>query len=284
MTKLVFGCGYLGLRVAQRWLASGDVVHVVTRNEQRAQQLARKGFQPSVGDVTKAICLPKFERLSTVLYAIGFDRSSGKSIHEVYVEGLTNALSSLTCPPGKILYTSSTGVYGQSNGEWVDEQSPCQPLRAGGLACLAAEQTLLAHPYGQRAITLRLAGIYGPERLPSLRPLLSGDPLEVRGHEYLNLIHVDDAVQVVLAAEGTAAVGSCYTVSDGHPVRRADFYNELARLLGAPKPTFASPAVRSTLASRGGSDKRVSNRRMRSDLGVSLRYPSYRDGLAASIA
>ena len=80
----------------------------------------------------------------------------------------------------KLIYISSTGVYGDFGGGWVDEESPCQPERAGGQACLAAEQLLAQHAGGAQAIVLRLAGIYGPDRLPYLQALAEGRPLERR--------------------------------------------------------------------------------------------------------
>ena len=98
---------------------------------------------------------------------------------------------------GRVIYISSTGVYGQTDGTWVDESTECRPTRAGGQACLAAEQLLLQSAWAARTLILRLAGIYGPQRLPRLRQLQSGESLDTAPLGLLNLIHVDDAAQVV---------------------------------------------------------------------------------------
>jgi nucleoside-diphosphate-sugar epimerase len=185
---------------------------------------------------------------------------------------------------GKFIYVSSTGVYGQSHGETVDEDSPCEPTREGGRACLAAEAVLSGDRLGQRAIVLRVAGLYGPGRIPNAAEIRSGRPLAVPASGYLNLIHVDDAATIVLAAAETAYLPRTFLVSDGQPVERRAYYAELARLLGVAAPEFISPPADDPAAIRATSDKRVSNARMISELAVRLAFPSYREGLAAVLS
>jgi nucleoside-diphosphate-sugar epimerase len=284
MSKLIFGCGYLGSRVAQAWLDQGRTVHAVTRSPERADAFRRRGLRPLVADVTAPLALRSLPECETVLFAVGFDRGSGRSIREVYVDGLRAVLAALPPTVRRFLYISSTGVYGQSEGQWVDEDSPCEPTREGGKACLAAEQLLRDHPLGQRAIVLRMAGIYGPGRIPRSGDVARGVPLAAPSEGFLNLIHVDDAARIVLAAEAQSAVPRTYTVSDGHPIPRREYYEELARRLGAPGPTFTSPDPDSPAASRATASKRVSNARLLSELSVTFAYPSYREGLAAIIS
>ena len=250
MAKLVFGCGYLGRRVAERWRAAGETVYVVTRSSEHARRFRQQGFEPIVADVVRPATLVDLPSADTVLYAVGFDRAAGLSIHEVYVNGLAAVLDALPASTGRFIYISSTGVYGTAGGEWVDEQSPCQPNRDAGRACLAAEERLAAHPLGKRSAILRLAGLYGPGRIPRQRELLAGAPLPVPSDGYLNLIHVDDAVRVVLAVAGRAPTGQTYLVADGQPVGRREYYAELARLLTRPQPQFESPAARQSGRSR----------------------------------
>ena len=109
-------------------------------------------------------------------------------------------LAALPSDTGRFIYISTTGVYGTAGGEWVDEETPPDPQRDGGRASLAAEQVLAAHPLGARSIILRLAGIYGPGRVPFLDKLRAGEPIPAPSAGYLNLIHVDDAAAVVVAA------------------------------------------------------------------------------------
>lgn len=287
MTKLIFGCGYLGARVARRWHDVGHEVTVVTRSQPRADGFAHHGYRAIVADVTRPDSLVGLPTAETVLYAVGFDRAGGPSIDEVYAGGMQNVLATLPHVAGRFIYISTTGVYGPADGDWVDEETPPDPRRDGGRASLAAEQTLAAYPLGRRGVILRLAGIYGPGRIPFLDKLQAGEPIPAVSVGHLNLIHVDDAAAVVVAAGKTNWGDATATqmprvicVSDGHPVQRGDYYSEVARLIGAPPPEFVAPASDSPRAARAETDRRVRNDRMLAELDVRLAYPSYREGLA----
>jgi nucleoside-diphosphate-sugar epimerase len=259
MSKLIFGCGYLGRRVAARWLQAGCAVHAVTRSTERAASLAAAGLQPLVGDVLAPASLRNLPVAETVLAAL---------------------------PPGtgRIIYVSSTGVYGQSDDAWVDETSACQPEREGGAACLAAEDALLQSPWARQSLILRMSGIYGPGRIPRRRELEAGRPLAAPQHGYLNLIHVEDAARAVLAAESEAALPQVYCVTDGHPVVRGEYYRFLAHLLRAPVPSFREPPPDSPAQLRAASSKRVRPARFCTRFEFHFEYPSYREGLAAIVA
>ena len=132
---------------------------VTTRQSSRATALRAEGFQVHVVDVTQPDSLAALPQVETVLYSVGYDRSSGQSQREVYVAGLFEALNALGPDVERLIFTSSTGVYGQNDGQWVDEQSICEPIREGGQVCLAAEDVLRSHPMGAR----------GQQRMPSTR-------------------------------------------------------------------------------------------------------------------
>jgi nucleoside-diphosphate-sugar epimerase len=281
--NLIFGCGYLGRRVASRWVSGGRQVAAVTRSVERANELLAEGIHPLVADVNSPASLAKLPPAATVLFAVGYDRTSGLPIREVYVEGLRAVLAALPDTVECFIYVSSTGVFAQHDGQWVDEDSPAEPVREGGRACLEAERLLAAHPLGRRAMVLRMAGIYGPGRLPRRREIEAGESLAAPSEGYLNLIHVDDAAEVVLAAERSASRPSMYLVSDGHPVSRGEYYAELARLVGAPPPRFQHPGPDSPAAQRAESSKRISNARLLDELHVELSYPSYKEGLASVV-
>jgi nucleoside-diphosphate-sugar epimerase len=287
MLKLIFGCGYLGERVATRWLAAGHDVVVVTRSKDRAEQFKQRGFAPVVADVSEPTSLRDLPPADTVLYAVGYDRrvvNQKHTIEEIYAGGLTNVLAALPTGISRIIYISTTGVYGPASGEWVDESSPPDPQRDGGKASLAAELVLASHPLGERAIILRLAGIYGPGRVPFTNQLLAGEPIPARGSGYINLIHVEDAADIVIASERSQlpAIGPrIYCVSDGQPVQRGEVYREVARLIGAPPPVFIEPEPNSRRATRSENTRRVRNDRMMAALHVKLAYPDYRAGIAA---
>lgn len=283
MAKLIIGCGYLGLRVARAWRAAGETVYAVTRGGKRGGQLAAEGLIPVVADVTRPESLSALPAAATVLYAVGFDRSAGSDMRQVYVDGLRAALDALPDGIARFIYIGSTGVYGQDDGSWVDEDSPCLPTRESGRVCLDAERTLREHRLGARAIVLRLAGLYGPGRVPRRVALLAGESVPA-AEGRLNLIHVADAARVVLAAERHATPPRLYTVSDGHPPLRGEYYAEAARLLGAPSPRLVPADEGAAASERGGTDKLVSNRRMLEELHVELEFPTYREGLRDALA
>lgn len=284
MAKLVIGCGYLGARVARKWRESGHSVTVVTRSDERAKRFQQQGYAAIVGDVTRPETLAQLPVAQSVLFAVGYDRASKNSIQQVYASGISNVLAALPAETGRLIYISTTGVYGPADGGWVDEVTPPDPQREGGRASLSAENLIAAHPLGQRSVILRLAGIYGPGRVPFIRELRAGEPIPARTSRWLNLIHVEDAAAVVVAA-AEAALGerSVYCVSDGVPVERGEFYSEVARQIGTPSPRFVEPDANSPRAARAEANRRISNARMLADLRVTLAYPDYRAGLADAV-
>ncbi len=164
------------------------------------------------------------------------------------------------------------------------KRHPASRCAKEGAACLAAEQTLAAHRLGQRSIILRMAGLYGPERIPNAATIRRNEPIGVAAHAYLNLIHIDDAANIVVEADQQVRPPRMFLVSDGHPVLRRAYYEELARLLGAGAPRFVAPAADSPAGSRAESSKRINNARLMAELDVRLVYPSFREGLAAIVA
>ncbi|MGI9458065.1 MAG: SDR family oxidoreductase [Aeoliella sp.] len=283
MKTLIFGCGYLGSRVAHLWRQTGDDVAAVTRSEKRAAEFTDNGWRATVADISNPASLVSLPEVDTVLIAVGYDRSSDQSIEKVYAGGARNVLAALSGSVRRLIYISSTGVYGDAAGAWIDEQTLPEPDRAGGAASLAAEEAIRASNFADRSVILRLAGIYGPDRLPYLEQLKAGEPIEAQQSGHLNLIHVDDAARIVhrvAAPNFNVDLPLTYCVSDGNPVVRAEFYQEVARRLGAPPPRFVQPPSDSPRAARAVSDKLVSNRRLLEELPIELRYPSYREGLA----
>ena len=280
MKKLIIGCGYLGQRVANAWLTKQDEVWALTRSPERAETWLKAGIRPVLGDVNDPNVLADFRepQIDTLVYAVGWDRSSGKSQREVYVAGLENVLRAIGSRVRRLIYISSTSVYGQDDGSVVDEDSPCEPLAENGQVCLEAERVLRrACP---QANILRLAGIYGPGRLVArVEALRAGTPLTGNPEAWLNMIHVDDAVQAVQACEQRGPLEATYLVADDEPLPRSAFYAAVCRRVGAPAPTFApdstSPRGNKTM------NKRCSNSRLHTELRVELLYPTIEQGLDA---
>ncbi|MCP4591232.1 MAG: SDR family oxidoreductase [bacterium] len=281
MTKLVIGCGYLGHRVARKWLQQGESVVVVTRSDERAEALRVEGFQPVVADVSDPESLKCLPEARTVLHSVGYDRRAAASRRAVVVDGLRNVLDSLSQVVDRLVFISSTGVMGCHRGSWVDETAFCEPQREAGRCGLEAEKLLQAHRLGRRTVILRLAGLYGSGRLPKLADLRAGHPLAAPDGAHLNLIHVEDAAEAVLAVERMATPPDLYLVSDGCPTGHRAFYSEMARQLGLPSPIFTDPVPGSRGAAAALGNKRVDNGRMLGELQVELQFPSFREGLAA---
>ena len=287
-STLIFGCGYLGERVATRLVERGDPVYGTTRNPQRANVLASRGIQPVIADVTQPETLDALPRVDRILYCIGFDRKAGKSIREVYVDGFQSALDAIgrDLPGCPIVYASSTGVYGGNDGDWVDETSPVDPQTESGQACWDAEQILTGHEVGkQGGAILRFAGLYGPDRIMRRESLKRGEPVVGNPDKFLNFIQIDDAAAVTIRMlEELTNSLELYLVSDGRPIVRSQFYTTVAELLHAPPPRFESPEPGSPAALREDSNKRIRNRKLVSRWSEILRYPEIRDGLKASLA
>jgi len=195
---------------------------------------------------------------------------------DIHIAGLHAVLDALPASTGRVIYVSSTGVYAQDAGEWVDEESECEPMREGGKACLSGERLLFAHARGRDGLVLRLAGLYGAERVPRSDDVTAGRPIAGSPDAYLNLIHVDDAARAVVAAAASQPlISRTYVVSDGNPTTRGEYVGLLATRLGVAAPSFEGGT---------GVGKRVRNARAVHELGLRLKYLSYREGLNAGAA
>jgi len=277
--RLVVGCGYLGGRVAARWLARGDRVMGVTRTPARAEILAAAGIEPVILDVTGAATawselLAHRGQPATMFWAVGFDRTAAASHRDVHVGGLTALLDAVAASGARtrVIFSSSTGVWGDEGGGVVTEATPANPSREAGRVLVEAESLLAGHPAGPGTV-LRFAGLYGPGRLPRLADLRAGRPITADPDTWLNLVHVDDAAAAVEAVADAAAVRPLYVVADGRPILRRAWHERLAELAGGPPPTWDASAPRS----RGG-DKRIDPALLRADLGF---RPAHPDALAA---
>ena len=278
---LIIGCGYLGGRVAAHWRETIREVFALTRSKETATQFSQHGWNPIIGDITKPESIAPFPEVDTVLLSVGFDRRAGYDIQTAFVGGIKNTIAKLPSTISRLIYISSTGVYSQSNGEWVDEESICEPQRPGGVACLEAERFLQQSEFSDRLVILRLAGIYGPERIPRIASIQKGEPINSPRRGYINLIHVDDAVQAVVAASQYEGMPAMFVIGDDEPVIRSDYFGFVAEKLNAPPVSFTEPEVDSHVVSRAMADKRIRNSRMRMELGFDLKYPTYREGITA---
>lgn len=212
-----------------------------------------------------------------VFYTASADERSDDAYRAAYVDGLRNLLEALGArPPRRVLFTSSTAVYAQTNGEWVDESSATEPTHFSGRRLLAGERLLAAS--GIPAVTLRLGGIYGPSRTRLIDAARGGRPATRRGAlRYVNRIHRDDCVGALAHLAVLRAPASVYVGVDEEPAREEDVLAWLAGRLGVPPAAGRAPAASS---SGGGAGKRCSSERLVAS-GYRLRFPTFREGYEA---
>ena len=292
---LIFGCGFLGMRVAKSWLAGGGTVSAITRPSSAGSplppgegpgvrvppkpgQLQALGITPIVADLMHSEELRKAlanQPIDRVLYCVGYDRNSPVSKESLYIDGLTSAIEALGGRAQRFVYVSSSSVYGQDDGSWVDEDSPTEPDSDGGRTCLRAEQRVRERL--PNATILRMSGLYGPERLlVRLDQLRAGEPIGGNPEAWLNLIHGEDAATACVAALTAPSAGPVYLVSDDQPLRRRDYFEALARRIGAPPPRFSGEPT--SRHSGSGLNKRCRNERVKRELGLSWKHPRVTDG------
>lgn len=279
MKRLVIGCGFLGLPLAKSWQNAGDEVFATTRSKPRAAEFSDAGLNPIVLDVTHASSVRQLATMTfdTVVVAVGMDRSVGDSVHDVYVGGLENVLQDLHPQTGQVIYISSTGVFGDFGGDWVDETSPTNPVRDGGKACLAAEHLLQNSRFADRATILRMAGLYGNDRVPTKGTIAAKQWSKLSPQGYLNLIHVDDAVSATCAAAEQKLLNELLLVADSSPTLRGEYYQFLADRFGLGAIPWQDHQPDPN--SRGSASKRISNKKLLQRTGLVLKHPDFRSGL-----
>ncbi len=177
-----------------------------------------------------------------------------------------------------LIYISSTGVYGQSDDEWVDENSPTHPTREGGQACLEAEQLLFQSRFANICTILRPSGIYGKGRVPGLESVKARQWSQLATRGFLNLAHVDDIVTAIKQTSALKLYRETILVSDGNPIDRREYYQLLATELGLGEISWPQWASQSD-HSRSTASKRINNQKMLNLLGFQPKFPHVKLGL-----
>jgi nucleoside-diphosphate-sugar epimerase len=287
MRVLIIGCGYVGLPLGAELVRLGHEVFGLNRSPDRAPELRARGIQPLVGDITRPETLAALPpRWDWVVNTVSSSKGGVEDYHRVYVQGTRHLLQWLAAsPPRKYACAGSTSVYGQTDGSLVKETSPAEPADGLGRTLLAAEQLLLeaARDTQFSAVILRVAGIYGPGRGHLfLQYLKDGARITGRGERLLNMIHRDDVVNCLVAALRSGRAGEIYNAVDDEPVPEIHFFRWLSETLGKNMPPF-EVAGEAPARKRALTNKKVSNRKLRMELGCQLRYPTFRQGYSAEI-
>jgi nucleoside-diphosphate-sugar epimerase len=287
MRVLIAGVGYVGLPLGAELARLGHEVLGLRRSSALDDAMQAAGIQPVHGDITRFETLAGLPRqFDWVVNCAATGGGSVADYRRLYAQGTQNLVHWLAeQPPKKFVYTSSTGVYGQDDGSWVDETSVTQPAAETASILVEAEDILRAAVRQNNfpAVILRVAGIYGPNRGHLLKQFLRGEArIEGDGLRHLNMIHRDDLITAVIAALERGRPGEIYNVVDDEPVPQSEFFRWLAARLNRPPPPKAS-AVEAAARKRGVTNKRISNRKLKAELRCEFRFPNFRRGYESEL-
>lgn len=271
-TLLILGYGYTARALALGLVAQGWRVIGTVRGRERAEALKSDGVEPLIwpGDLAPALSV------ATHILATAAPDDSGDPF-------LASAKDQIIAARANwVGYLSTTGVYGDHQGGWVDETTPLTPSSKRGEQRVLAESQWQAT--GLPVHYFRLAGIYGPGRGPFAKVKDGTARRIIKPGQVFSRIHVDDIAQVLAASMLNPNPGAAYNVCDDDPAPPEDVLSHAALLLGLPEPPavdFETADLTPMARSFYSESKRVRNGRIKSELGVKLLYPTYREGLAA---
>jgi nucleoside-diphosphate-sugar epimerase len=291
MRIAILGCGYVGLALGRRLDAAGHRVVGIRRSKEGLREVSEAGLEPVEADVTVPKTLTRVPDVDGVVYAVSSGRrGSVAAARRTYVDGLAATVDEFAgrgSPPDRLVYTSSTGVYGDHGGDWVDEDTSLRPDTDRGEVLVEAESAALeAADRGIDGTVARFGGLYGPGRY-RLDRYLEGPVTE----GWLNLLHRDDAAGAVAhLLTGDLARGEVVVCVDDEPVRKEALAEWLATQCGRAPPATRSVEERLSAGdlspgarARIRAQKRCSNAKLRG-LGYEFAYPTYREGYREAVA
>ena len=284
---LIVGCGAVGRRLAARTRQRDAAVHCWVRTPAHAAELNAQGYPAQAVDLDHTLppLAGEWDRAQVCYLAPPPSSGQTDPRMERFLAALPDA------GRRRILYISTTGVYGDCGGDWVDERRPARPQVDRARRRHDAEQQLTAWRAAGRGevVILRVAGIYGPGKLP-LERLQRGLPMvDAAEAPWTNRIHIDDLVATCEAAMERGRDGEVYNVSDGTPGNMRDYFDRVAALYRLPRAPSIRLADADQRLSQGlmsylRESRRLDNRKMLEELEVILRYPDLETGLAACVA
>jgi nucleoside-diphosphate-sugar epimerase len=271
---LIAGCGDVGTVLGLQLVQAGHQVFGVRRNA----HLLPAAITPIAADVTISgeLCdLP--EDLDFVFFTAAPDSSTEETYESTYLVGINNLLESLRDQSvSRVFFTSSTSVYAQSEGEWLDEDSSAEPTNFRGRIILRAEQLLFGGPFP--ATVMRAGGIYRPGSLRLLESVRSGKAVSIHGPPvYTNRIHLEDVAGALAHLMKLESPETLYLGVDNYPCDLREVVQWMAKKIGVPQP------AEDNIERRHFSSKRCSNARLRAS-GYDFIYPTYREGYEAILA
>ncbi|GGE44350.1 NAD(P)-dependent oxidoreductase [Primorskyibacter flagellatus] len=277
-TLLSLGHGYSARALARLLIPQGWSIHGTTRSADKAAELEAEGTVPHLfpGDLSAPL-----EHATHLLISAGPDEDGDPMLRH-----LRDRITAIAPRLRWAGYLSTTGVYGDHGGAWVDEETPLTPSTRRGKWRVAAEAEWQAIP-GLPLHIFRLAGIYGPGRGPFAKVRAGTARRIVKPGQVFSRIHVDDIAQTLAASIARPDPGAVYNLCDDDPAPPEEVIAHAAHLLNRPLPPeepFETAEMTPMARSFYAESKRVRNDRIKRDLDVRLIYPTYREGLAALLA
>ncbi|GFZ94715.1 NAD-dependent epimerase/dehydratase family protein [Dyella caseinilytica] len=268
---LLAGCGDLGQRIGRLLAADGNEVFALRRRPPIDHDDTIRWLQ---ADLTRPETLSHLpDGIDHLIYLPAPGGREESLYRAVFVEGLRYVVHALDASAlQRVLFVSSSAVYGEHDGAWVDEDTPPAPQGFNGNVLLEAEQWLSSQPV--RSIVMRLAGLYGPGRMQLVDRIRAGEVRAPRQPpHWANRIHIDDAAAAIVHVLALSDPHRVYIGTDDTPLPQHTLYDSIAAMIGAPAaPEGAAPF--------GVGSKRLSNARLR-ESGFRVRWPDARDGYAA---
>ncbi|MEO8197269.1 MAG: SDR family oxidoreductase [Thermoanaerobaculia bacterium] len=278
MRVLIAGCGDLGGALGLELAAAGDEVFGLRRHVERLP----RGIRPLAADLAEPATLRDLPRVDAVVYTAAAERSTEEAYRRAYVEGVRHLLAAPGIqhhPPRRFFFVSSTAVYAQNDGAWIDERSPAEATHFRARLLLEGEALVRTATSPETAtLVLRLSGIYGPRRTRLIDLVRTGRATYPPGPpRYANRIHRDDAAGALAHLLRLPQPAPLYLGVDDAPVDLREVLVWLAERLGTPTPRLEERPVE---GSPEHTNKRCSNARLRA-AGYRFRFPSYREGYGA---
>lgn len=287
MRVLIIGCGYVGIPLGAELVRLGHEVFGLRRSADADAELKVAGISPLVADITQREDLDKLPRdFDWVVNTVSSTKGGTAEYEQIYLNGTRHLIDWLDAnPPKKFVYTSSTSVYGQTDGASVKESSLAEPQSETSKILVQTEKLLIDAAARKKfpAVILRVAGIYGPDRGHLFQQYLRNEArMSGQGERLINMIHRDDVVGAIIAALKSGRPGEIYNAVDDEPVAQIHFFRWLSETLGKYMPPFAT-AAEDAPRKRGLTQKKVSNRKLKMEMGYQLKYPTFRQGYTAEI-
>ena len=281
----IIGCGDIGRRVGKLLLEQQCQVQALTRSQENAQRLQQLGFLTLTGDLDYQEDTPEIPLHAQQVFYFMAPQGGGKSDYRML--NFCRKLSTGNCPQ-KVVYISTSGVYGDCGGEVVTEETPLNPQTARAQRRVSAETQLqeLSARLGFELVILRVTGIYGPGRLPVARVMQGHPVLNPEEASFTNRIHSLDLVQICLAAMERGEDGDIFNVCDGQKSTMTEYFTAVADLHKLTRPKQISMAeaeqeMNPLMLSYLKESRRMSNQKLLQKLSVELRYPTLEAGLQA---